>query len=239
MAFDIPREAILPVDRVDVRLDPEPHPFESANLAAIDENWLREHAAQPALYDGRMMLHSDLAYVGRRIVGRCHMVRYATLLYWRHHKETTAAQHAFAHAALVSRDNALIAIRMGKHTASPGRVYFAAGSFEEPDFPDGVVDVDANMAREVVEETGLDILMARRDAHYHAYSGESGTVIFRRYWLDRSADDIAAEIGAFVATETDPEIEGAVVIRDASERPAGLARHMIAIMDWHFSHSAT
>lgn len=238
MAFDIPRNVILPVDRIDVRLDPAPHPFESANLAAIDKNWQHELAAQPALYDGRMMLHSDLAYVDRRIVGRCHTVRYATLLYWRHHRQTAAAKHAFAHAALVSRDNALIAIRMGKLTASPGRVYFAAGSFEEPDFPDGVVDVDSNMAREVMEETGLDIPQARRDAHYHAYSSESGTVIFRRYWLDKTADEIAAEIASFVAAEADPEIEGPVIIRSAAERPDGLAGHMVAIMNWHFSDAA-
>ncbi|MGO4831044.1 hypothetical protein AB4144_01905, partial [Rhizobiaceae sp. 2RAB30] len=58
-------------------------------------------------------------------------------MHWRRRPSNDSAQHAFAHAMLVSSDNALVAIRMGAHTASPGSVYFAAGSFEPKDFPGG------------------------------------------------------------------------------------------------------
>src|SRR5262249_41409621 len=72
MDFDIPREVILPVERVDVRLDPGPHPFETANLAAIDANWVQEQAANPALFDGDMALLSRLEYRNGRVEGACH-----------------------------------------------------------------------------------------------------------------------------------------------------------------------
>ena len=50
----------------------------------------------------------------------------------------------------MTRDGALLAIRMGANTVNPGSVYFAAGSFEPVDFPNGVKPIsEHNMAREV------------------------------------------------------------------------------------------
>ena len=74
---------------------------------------------------------------------------------------------------------------MAAHTANPGRVYFAAGSFEPEDFPGGRVDLHRNMVREVLEETGIDIVgTAARPAPPRACDRNRGTVIFRRYHLD-------------------------------------------------------
>lgn len=236
MAFSLPRNTILPVDAVDVRLDDGPHPFESANLAAIEQNWRRETEANPALFDGEVVLLSALAYSGRRLTGRCHAIRYATFQHWRQHRETAPAEHAFAHAMLVSRDGALLAVRMGGHTANAGRVYFAAGSFEPVDFPDGRVDLHANMVREVGEETGLSIDAVPREDLFHFISIPNGTVIFRRYFVDAAAVDIADAIRLHVASETDPEIDGPVVIRGRDSLTDGLAPQMRPLIDWHFAN---
>ncbi|TJU95688.1 MAG: hypothetical protein E5Y12_25755 [Mesorhizobium sp.] len=235
MRFDLPRNVILPVDAVEVRLDPGPHPFALENADAIAENWQREIAANPALFDGTVVLLSQLAWRDKRLVGRCHAINYSTFMLWRQQRENTGAEHAYAHAMLVAGDNALVAIRMGPRTVSAGRVYFAAGSFEPIDFRDGLVDVDFNMIREVREETGLDLLAARRGVRYHALSMASGTVIFRRYHVTAPADEIARRISAFVAAEADPEIEGPVIIRDAADLPEGLSPHMKPLIEWHFS----
>lgn len=236
MTFDIPRGLVFPVAGVDVTLDPLPHPFELENDAAIARNWLEETSQNPALFNGTVVLLSALSYAERRLVGRCHAVAFATFLYWRRNRTTAPAEHSFAHAVLISRDGALIAVRMGLHTANPGKVYFAAGSFEPADFRDELVDLEFNMEREVREETGLDISGAARDPDYHAYSSEKGTVIFRGYRLDEDAETIAARIRDFVASDPEPEIDGPVIIRDASDLPAGLMPHMQPLIDWHFSH---
>ncbi len=237
MTFALPLGVIVPVDRIDVVLDPSPHPFERDNRAEIAANWQREIAARPALFDGTVVLLSRFGYDDGRLFGRCHAVRYATFLYWRKERVGTVV-HAFAHPMLVTRDNALVAIRMAAHTVNAGRVYFAAGSFEPEDFPGGVVDPHHNMTREVLEETGLDISRARRGARHHALATDRGTVIFRRYHLDENADRVASRIRDFVAGEADPEIEGPVVIRDARDRPPGLMPHMPPLIDWHFSGGA-
>ncbi|UCI16656.1 hypothetical protein FJ970_15815 [Mesorhizobium sp. B2-1-8] len=236
MSFDLPRNVILPVDAIDVRLDARPHPFAVDNAEAIAENWRQEIAANPALFDGTVVLLSELAYRDRSLVGRCHAVNYSTFMLWRKRRENSGAEHAYGHAMLVAGDNALVAIRMGRHTVGAGSVYFAAGSFEPIDFRDGLVDVDFNMIREVREETGLDLSDARRGVRWHALSAASGTVIFRRYHVDGSANEIARRISAFVATEADPEIEGPVVIRHAGDLPDGLSRHMKPLIEWHFAN---
>lgn len=238
MTFDIPSNLIVPVDVVDVRLDPEPHPFETANAAAIEENWRAETRANPSLFDGTVVLLSRLAYDCGRFEGRCHAVRYATFMHWRRERANTAAGHVFAHAMLVSRDNALVAIRMAANTVNAGRIYFAAGSFEPVDFADGAADVDFNMIREVAEETGLDISSVRRGERHYALSTERGTVLFRRYFLDENADQIARRIEVFVAGEMDPEISGPVIIRSADDLPDGLMPHMKPLIEWHFAGKA-
>jgi len=235
MSFDLPRNVILPVDAVDVRLDPGLHPFERDNARAIAENWQREIAANPALFDGTVVLLSALSYRDNRLVGRCHAVRYSTFMLWRGNRQVAGAEHAYAHAVLVAGDNALVAIRMAAHTVNAGSVYFAAGSFEPIDFRDGLVDVDFNMIREVREETGLDLSGATRGRRCYAMSTESGTVIFRRYRETAPADKIARRISAFVASETEPEIEAPVIIRNATDLPDGLMGHMKPLIEWHFA----
>lgn len=237
MLSGLPTGVILPVDDIDVVLDPSPHPFEMGNEGAIAENWKREVARKPALFDGMVVLLSQFGYRDGHLYGRCHPVRYSTFLYWRKDRAGTAV-HAFAHPVLVSADNALVAIRMAAHTVNAGKVYFAAGSFEPDDFPGGRVDAHGNMVREVMEETGLDISDVRRGARHHVLATDQGTVIFRRYFLDEDAGRIASRIRDFVAAEAEPEIEGPVVIRHGRDVTAGMMPHMPLLIDWHFSTPA-
>lgn len=235
MSIDLPRDVVLPVDVVDVRLDPGPHPLETSHRAEIEANWEREVAANPHLFDGTIVLVSEMSYRDGRLSGRCHAARYATFLFWRRNRDMPGTGHFYAHAMLISSDNALVAIRMAPHTVNAGRIYFAAGSFEPRDFRDGVVDIDFNMVREVEEETGLDLTQAERGVRCYVLSTERGTVIFRRYRLPLTANDIVTRVNAFVASETDPEISGPVVIHSAADQPDDLLPHMSPLIEWHFA----
>lgn len=237
MQFDLPLDTIFPVDDVAVRLDDAPHPFEIANVEAVEENWRRASAANPALFDGRVALLSELALREGRLVGRCHIVRFATFLYWRTRRPVEHAGHAYAHAMLVSADNALIAIRMAQTTANPGQVYFAAGSFEEGDFRDGMADLAFNMRREVMEETGIDLSGVPHDRQLHAVSKVTGTAVFQRYFLDAGADELAAAIADHAARQDAAEIAGPVVIRSPDDLPDRLAPQMHDLIRWHFGRA--
>jgi 8-oxo-dGTP pyrophosphatase MutT (NUDIX family) len=234
MTFDIPRNRILRIDSATLSVDPAPHPYEGAHRAAIDANWAREIAANPALFNGEVMFFSSIRWAAGILDARCHVIRFATFMHWRRHRPDTSAEHLYAHAMPVSSDGALVAIRMGRHTANAGRVYFAAGSFDPDDISEGRLDIASNMAREVAEETGLDLDAARPEDGYHGWSGEGGTVLVRRYLMDLPADAIVERIHAHIASDPAPEIEAAVVIRSADDLPHGLMAHMVPLVGWHF-----
>ncbi|MBE7184971.1 MAG: hypothetical protein INR68_11245 [Methylobacterium mesophilicum] len=237
MSFDLPRNRILPVREVDVRLEAGPHPFAKGREDEIRKNWEAELGRNPALFNGEMALLASLSWRDERLTGTCHIVPYSTFMLWRRIRPVASAEHCFAHAMPVGSDDALVAARMGGHTANAGRVYFAAGSFEPEDFRAGRVDPHFNMAREVGEETGLDLDRAEPDAAFHCWSGEGGTVIFRRYRFAETADVMAQGISRFVAGEEEPEIEGPVVIRSADDLPAEIMPHMRPLVEWHFEKS--
>lgn len=235
MQFDIPSDVILPVRGVSVRLDPTQHPFAVENEAAIARNWAQARAENSSVFDGEVALLSSLRLEDGVLVGHCHIVRYSAFLYWRKLRPVGGAGHAYTHAMLVGSDNALVLIRMGANTVNAGLVYCAAGSFEPADFRDGQADLEHNMRREVLEETGIDIAGVPHEPIYHVLSKTTGTVLFRRYFLDATADELAQDIRAHVATESDPEIEGPVIVRNATDLPDRLAAQMPALIDWHFS----
>jgi 8-oxo-dGTP pyrophosphatase MutT (NUDIX family) len=236
VGFDLPQDRVFAVGAVNVSLDPAPHPFEAEHRAAIADNWRRETAANPALFDGEVALLSSLVLRGGDLTGRCHIVRYSTFLFWRTLRPIPDAGHAYAHAVLVGADNALVAIRMGSKTVNAGQVYFAAGSFEPVDFRDGVADLEFNMHREVLEETGIDISRVEREDAYHGIAKSTGTALFKRYFLDLPGEEIAARIRAHVATESEPEIAGPVVMRNATDLPERLAPQMPDLIAWHFAN---
>lgn len=236
MPPDLPAGRLVPVASCTLRLDPAPHPLEAIAGAEIDANWQIEKAARPRLHDGRVALFSQVGWDGAALAGTCHIVRYATFLYWRSGGRREMARHLYAHAVLAAADGALVAVRMGGHTLNGGRIYFAAGSLEPVDFPHGLADLDANMRREVEEETGLDLAQMRAEPALHALALETGTVLFRRYVSSLTAAELCARIAAHVAAETEPEIDGAVVIDRPEVELPGLAPQMPAIVAWHFSH---
>ena len=59
MSFALPLGIVLPVDEIDVVLDPSQHPFERGMEGPIAENWRREVEAKPALFDGKVALLSE------------------------------------------------------------------------------------------------------------------------------------------------------------------------------------
>lgn len=228
--------SVTSIAGVDIVLSDDPHPYEQRHRIAIDAGWAEESARNPRLFNGRSTLLSAVALDGGRLRGISHEIDFATFLHWRKQTDHAGSCHLFAFAVPVAADGALVAVKMGKHTANPGLVYFAAGSFERCDFPDRRMDVAANTHREVFEETGLDLGGLKRDGGFALVRAGTSAVLVRRYFLDQPATAIADRIRAHVAADPDPEIEGPVILRDsATDLP--LSRHMPLVLDWHFGNA--
>ncbi len=217
---------IFPVAEIDIEVSPEPHPFHLAEAERARESWGREIAANPHLFDGRMVLQRSVRITDGRISARAHIVPYSTFLWWRKTR-AAGASHIFGMPMLVSSDGALIAIRMGAHTANPGRVYSPGGSLEPEDIIDGRCDVARNIAREVMEETGISLSEAIAEPGWHAIRMDGTLTVFRVFRLAATAEEILARVAAHVAADPHPEIDEAVATAGRS-RP-----HIIIRSSFH------
>lgn len=218
---------------VDIRLEAEPHPFETENAAAIAAHWARACADNPALFNGQVVLPVSASVEDGILHGVSRPVDFATFLYCLRSADGSGGIHLFANAVMVSRDNAILAGRMAAHTANAGRIYCPAGTFEPQDFVDGRMDFDANTRREVMEETGLDLNDARHEAGYWLMRRGAMVLLFRRVYFDADADSLAARMTAFIESQDEPEMDRAVILR-AGDEPDMLTAHMRALIAWHF-----
>jgi 8-oxo-dGTP pyrophosphatase MutT (NUDIX family) len=229
-----PAQTVFPVAGIDLRILPDDHPFHRTEREAIADNWVRETAANPALFDGRMVFQRRLSLSEEGIAGEGHVIPFSTFMWWRRQPERRGGIHLFAYPVLETSDGALVAIRMGPHTANPGQVYFAAGSLEPDDVVDGRCDIEGNMRREVLEETGLDLKDASAGTGYFASSFRRTVTGLRLFRFDLTADEMIARIEKHMVVAEDKEIAGAVAIRSAdhSAHPYNVA--MLPVVDWYF-----
>jgi len=226
---------VLSAREVTLRLADGQHPYEALHADGIEENWQSELACNPTLFDGRTVLFSSIGLQDGSLVGDCHDVRYASLLHWRLARRTDVAAHLFAMAVPVTADGAVLTVRMAPWTANAGQVYFAGGSFEPTDFVGGVADIDGNMQREMLEETGLDLAGAHREPGYRVVRSDRGVIVVRRYALAETARDIDERVRHFVAGEARPEIIEPVLVTRGSPPDPALLPWVRRIVDWHFA----
>ncbi len=219
---------------IDVRLSPARHPIEAEFEKEIAENWKAELAGNPRLFNGQVTLASRASLQDGVLRGETHEIDFSTFLFWRKMRQLEGCCHIFAFAVPVTKDAALVAVKMSGLTANPGRVYFASGSFEKCDFIDGKLNFTANAHREALEETGLSFDGVPHDADFGLIRIGAAVLIFRRYFLAVDAETVAQEISGHVSGEAEPEIEGPVIICKG-DRPEGALRHMPVLLDWHFS----
>ncbi|ANM05012.1 NUDIX hydrolase domain-containing protein [Rhizobium phaseoli] len=229
-----PEATVFPIAGVDLRVLPGAHPFVIAEEAAIRENWAKETAANPALFDGRLVFQQRLSFSEERIAGEGYVTPFSAFMWWRRQPQRQGGLHIFAYPVLESSDGALVAIRMGAHTANPGQVYFAAGSLEPEDIVDGRCDIEANMRREVHEETGLDLADAVAGEGLFASHARRTVTLLRLFRFDMTADEMVKQIEAHMLVAEDKEIAGAAAIRSAdhSAHPYNVA--MLPVIEWYF-----
>ncbi len=228
---------VFEVEAFDLSVLPGPHPIFIDNRDEIDANWERESAANPYLFNGQMVLQSRLSFRDGVMIGEAHVIPYSTLLWWRKQPDPGGAFHLFGFAVPVSSDGAVIAVRMSERTANPGQVYCAAGSLDLLDIVDGKLDLEANMRREVLEETGLDLTEANVDPQFFVSHSGQRVVVFRFYRFDLTAEEVLARIADHMVHDEEKEIAGAVAIRSADRSAHPYSPLMFPILDLFFGNS--
>ena len=81
----IPNRSFATVRSVDIRVDPGELPWAEARRAEVEAQWQREKAANPHIFNGEVLLLSEVCFEDGHISGTAHVTRYANQLYWIRH----------------------------------------------------------------------------------------------------------------------------------------------------------
>ena len=108
--------------------------------------------------------------------------------------------------------------RMSAGTANAGRLYFPAGTPEPADAAaDGLVDFDANILRELEEETGLSARDVTLDAEWTVLFAGPMVACLKIARSILSAAELQQRAAAFIAEQSEPELDGLHAMRSPGD----------------------
>ena len=225
--------AIERVDTIDVRIEPHDWRFATEQAARIDTHWTDLRNEKPALFDGRVLLAHRLSIEQGGLRGGCFETSYKSFLSWRDFGfPDPHVRNLFAMPALRAADGAFMLGEMSAATANAGRLYFPAGTPEPSDADvDGWVDFDANILRELEEETGLSSGEVTLERGWTIVSDGSLVACMKIAQSTLSAGGLQAKLTAFNTTQKHPELASLVPVYthedyDAARMPSFMLRYL-------------
>lgn len=210
---------IIEIGRVEARLVAHDWPWATRNRARIAANWERRRSVTPAIFNGPILMLAELERRGDTMLSRHFRTDYMHLVGTLDLGDPdNAAENGFAMGALRTRDGAFVLGEMAADTANSGRLYFPAGTPDPSDLtPDGRVDLEGSILREIAEETGLGSDLCRLGAGWTIIRRDARTAFMREVALDLDAAEAVARIEAHLAAEARPELAGIRLVRDPSD----------------------
>lgn len=218
------RPDIAEIDRLDMQIDRGPCGFAEENRAAIEAHFTERVLRQPSLWNGRALVLASHGLEAGALTGRYVETDYAALL-WLLGTEPPhpLARNGFAMGALRGADGGFVLARMAPWTANAGRIYFAAGTPDPDDVtPDGRVDLDASVWRELHEETGLSPRDATPAPGWTLLRDERRVALLRQIITPDSAEDVARRIRAHIHAQERSEIDAVIIARGPDDICAGM-----------------
>ena len=128
---------------------------EKAGDIALD--WQRQRARTPDFFNGAVYLMRHHAIDGDVLNGTFFRTDFAAFLYWRERSSaaTQIVREGFGASIIRSAEGYVLLGRQAPGQLNSGRVYPPSGVIDDGDVRDGMIDIDANIRRELSEETGL------------------------------------------------------------------------------------
>jgi 8-oxo-dGTP pyrophosphatase MutT (NUDIX family) len=208
---DIP---IIPVSRLDLRLDPVPWPFAVERRTEIDAHFAKLRIEKPELWNGRVLLLRHGAIADGVLSGAYFETDFASMLAWRDWDfPDKTILNCFPMAALRSSDGAFLLGVMGGHTATAGQIYFAAGTPDRNDIVGDTVDLEGGVMRELTEETGIELADVEPEAGWFATPLGQRIALMKVIQARETATALRERIRAFLGRQEQAELADIHVAR--------------------------
>jgi hypothetical protein len=220
---------IVELDRVEIAAAPSyAWPFAAERRSEIDRHFADIQRDRPAVWNGRVLMLGRYAIGGGVLRGTCFETDYASLCAWRNWTfPDQDVCNVFGAAALRAADGAYLVGEMAPSTTNAGLRYFPCGTPEPSDVdPAGALDLDGNVGRELLEETGLDIGALDGAAGWTMVRDRRYLALLRHLRARENAAELRARIMRYIDSEQDPEFVDIHIVRG----PDDLSPHMPRFM---------
>lgn len=202
-----------------------PWPFATTHAAAIDAHWTARIADTPSFFNGTVLTLADERESDGRYDATLRPIAFKEFLYWRDSGCPEAGiRDVFGSAIVRTADGALMMARQRAGNLNAGLTYFPGGFIDLRDISeDGTVDIEANIRRELAEETGLTSKdLIRAPGIVLTKTGAQISIGVELHSpLDAAA--LADRISSFIAADASSELEEAVFVRSLDD----LQRHAV------------
>jgi 8-oxo-dGTP pyrophosphatase MutT (NUDIX family) len=229
----LPVEAfsVVPVERLDVGFAPRPWRFADERRCEIDAHFADLQRRNPALWNGRVLLLGDFAIRDGVFCGACFPVDYASFVSWQNWNFPDLAVHdCFAMASILSSDGAFLLGEMAPHTFNAGQIYFPCGTPDLNDVDVDRVDFDRSVARELKEETGLDISDFAPDPGWHAVLGGALVALMKVLRARETAAELRERALDHLASEKRPELSDIRIVRGPADLDPAMPSFVISFL---------
>jgi len=209
---------VIPIARIELSFASDPWPFARQRRAEIDAHFAERRRKNPKLWNGQVLMLRDHAISGEVFRGTCFAVDYASFLAWHDWNfPDDSVSDCFAQGALRAADGAFLLGVMAAHTANAGLIYFPSGTPDLDDVIGTSVDLDANMRREIAEETGLDTAELVAASTWHTILDGPRIAHFKMFQAKENAETLRARILAHLARDPQSELADIRIVRGPAD----------------------
>ena len=201
-----------------LRVDDAPWGYARENAAAIDAHWQARLITHPHDFDGIIHMVRDYAIKDGALVATFRRTSFKCFLYWRAQSyPEAAALDAFGSAILRSSEGHVLLGRQRKGI-NAGLAYLPGGFIDGRDVAmNGLIDIGASIARELAEETHLDVAKLTRTPGFVVTRCGPLLSIGQEFRSTMPADVLKTQILGNLARETNPELADIVLIRHPAD----------------------
>lgn len=229
---------VVLVERCDLEVMPGRWAYADANREAIAAHWARRIAESPRLFNGVVHLLGSWEVSGDIFSGRFLRTDFASFLHWRECGHPDAGvRDCFGSALIRSADGHVLLGRQRPGQVNSGLLYPPSGFIDPADIrSDGHIDILANIAREIAEETGLDAgRLEWRPGYRVAFSGAQ-VALAREGHSGLGSEALRRTVLDHLASEAEPELVDIVMIdeptRIGSDTPAYARLLLRSLLEW-------
>jgi len=223
--------SVAKVERLDVGFAPRPWRFADEHRDEINAHFAEMQRRKPALWNGRVLLLDDFAMHGGIFRGACFDVDYASFMSWQDWDFPDKSVHdCFAMGTILSSDGAFLLGEMGSHTFNAGQVYFPCGTPDLNDVAVDRVDYEGSIARELKEETGLDVAEFVAEPGWYTVLGGVLVAHMKLLRAHESAAALRARILDHLAREEVPELADIHIVRGPGDLDPAMPPFVISYL---------